>query len=44
MVHYKYFVVNTIKGDGACIYYVLFYIYIYYIHTIHMWSFDKLTM
>ena len=21
MVYYKYFVLNTLKGDGACIYY-----------------------
>ena len=29
MIYYKFFVFNALKGDGACIYYLLIYIYIY---------------
>ena len=34
VVHYKYFEFNTIKGDGACIYYLLIIHYILF--TIHI--------
>ena len=29
MIYYKFFEFNALKGDGACIYYLLIYIYIY---------------
>ena len=44
MVHYKYFVFNTLKSDDACIDYLIIYIYACVLFTIHIYIFNHLIM